>query len=667
MAARHLDLGFSKVNQATVGVQAFPGFVGEVLSVDPVSVATGEKPKTLANVTLRRVFLPEHTRRGRLPHHGRNELFNDADNGEATRFVVPVEELIILHRKVSRASTTNGEHKQAGTTALISQSYSIEKGVWLHSVDGAPSGVNGSNGAASGETSKSAKNSKTCHRCKTRPVGEGKTTASLCVECVQILRPFRKLQGTKQSDSCECEECMMKLRERICSNFSVAVERSHNNNSRQSDRESSSTNDICMVCCRACKTGVRCAQCNGAMHKHCHLWNKTLTVVDRKRKFCRTCAASDDELDDEDRTVVSTLQRLVPTDFDLPATLMARDTLPRPSARVITAIKPRPQKAKSASNVSGKKRGRQSKGQAKGSESGESAKKARMDTQQPPPLAEEFAVFEPTCSRTLPYNHSQGRVQGVKKHLVSAATDVYIVPDLRRNHRPAEKDDEDSANNQTKSSTGRAARANQRRVMKGVAALRQHHHGGSNMGTSGSTTCRTSTMSPAPSSTSFLELDAIAGRESNVLRFDRSGIHAWGVFADEPITAGEMIVEYRGEIIGNAMAEKRQVEYERARGSDYMFRIDAHTVCDATKLGNVARFLNASCDPNCYTQIITIQGTKRIAIYAKKDIRVGDELCYDYKFSLEYDEEKRIPCHCGAKDCRGYMNWDKKFDGRKAR
>jgi hypothetical protein len=154
-----------------------------------------------------------------------------------------------------------------------------------------------------------------------------------------------------------------------------------------------------------------------------------------------------------------------------------------------------------------------------------------------------------------------------------------------------------------------------------------------------------------------MSFDTLSGREQ-ALRFDRSGIHAWGVFADEEMREGDMLIEYRGEIIGNTMAEKREKEYEDAKiGSDYMFRIDEVTVCDATKQGNVARFINASCDPNCYTKIISIDGTNRICIYAKRDVREGEELCYDYKFPLEYDVSNRIPCHCGAKGCRGFMNW----------
>ena len=110
------------------------------------------------------------------------------------------------------------------------------------------------------------------------------------------------------------------------------------------------------------------------------------------------------------------------------------------------------------------------------------------------------------------------------------------------------------------------------------------------------------------------------------------------------------------------MADKRELEYERAKiGSDYMFRIDSEKVCDATHQGNVARFINTSCTPNCYTQILTINGVKRIAIYAKKDIKPGEELSYDYKFEPEFDESKRIPCNCRTLECRGFLNWDKRY------
>jgi histone-lysine N-methyltransferase SETD1 len=118
----------------------------------------------------------------------------------------------------------------------------------------------------------------------------------------------------------------------------------------------------------------------------------------------------------------------------------------------------------------------------------------------------------------------------------------------------------------------------------------------------------------------------------------------------------------RGVLIGNCVADRLEVEYEKAKiGSDYMFRIDSEKVCDATHQGCVARFVNASCTPNCHTQIIIVNGVKRIVIYAKRNIERGEELSYDYKFEPEYDVTKRISCNCGTSQCRGFMNWDQRY------
>ena len=60
-------------------------------------------------------------------------------------------------------------------------------------------------------------------------------------------------------------------------------------------------------------------------------------------------------------------------------------------------------------------------------------------------------------------------------------------------------------------------------------------------------------------------------------------------------------------------------------------RLDDDWVVDATRKGGIARFINHSCDPNCYTKIITVEGQKKIAIYSRYTIYPGDELFYDYK------------------------------------
>ena len=71
--------------------------------------------------------------------------------------------------------------------------------------------------------------------------------------------------------------------------------------------------------------------------------------------------------------------------------------------------------------------------------------------------------------------------------------------------------------------------------------------------------------------------------------------------------------------------------------------------------GGLARFINHSCEPNCFTRIVSVDGIKRIFILAKRDIAPGEELFYDYKFEFEADEDA-VECRCGAKSCRGRMN-----------
>ncbi|KAH8829170.1 hypothetical protein DL96DRAFT_1463212 [Flagelloscypha sp. PMI_526] len=138
------------------------------------------------------------------------------------------------------------------------------------------------------------------------------------------------------------------------------------------------------------------------------------------------------------------------------------------------------------------------------------------------------------------------------------------------------------------------------------------------------------------------------------LRFAKSPIHAWGLYAMEKIAMREMVIEYVGEVIRAQVAEKREKAYERQGiGSSYLFRIDEDLVVDATKKGNLGRLINHSCDPNCTAKIITVNGEKKIVIYAKQDIELGDEITYDYHFPFEQD---KIPCLCGSAKCRGFLN-----------
>ncbi|KAM4527838.1 histone-lysine N-methyltransferase SETD1B-A isoform 3-T4 [Odontesthes bonariensis] len=138
------------------------------------------------------------------------------------------------------------------------------------------------------------------------------------------------------------------------------------------------------------------------------------------------------------------------------------------------------------------------------------------------------------------------------------------------------------------------------------------------------------------------------------IRFCKSHIHEWGLFALEPIAADEMVIEYVGQNIRQVIADMREKRYEEEGiGSSYMFRVDHDTIIDATKCGNFARFINHSCNPNCYAKVITVESQKKIVIYSRQPINVSEEITYDYKFPIE---DEKIPCLCGAENCRGTLN-----------
>ena len=142
-------------------------------------------------------------------------------------------------------------------------------------------------------------------------------------------------------------------------------------------------------------------------------------------------------------------------------------------------------------------------------------------------------------------------------------------------------------------------------------------------------------------------------RVSRTVRVGTSLIHGQGLFVTRKVAQGEMVIEYAGERIRLIMADPRERHYESRKIGCYMFRLDDDWVVDATMRGNAARFINHSCDPNCASRVVCVEGVKHIVIYALRELGDGEEMTYDYKFPIE---DGAIPCHCGAKGCRGSLN-----------
>lgn len=138
----------------------------------------------------------------------------------------------------------------------------------------------------------------------------------------------------------------------------------------------------------------------------------------------------------------------------------------------------------------------------------------------------------------------------------------------------------------------------------------------------------------------------------------RSHIHGWGLFTKLDIPKDDPIVEYMGETIRQPVADRREKAYEiSGEGSCYLFRLDRNRIVDASKTGGMARFMNHCCDPNSAPRIISVDTDrgqeKKIVIFARKDLAVGDEVTFDYKFPVE---DGSLKCHCGSSKCVGRLN-----------
>lgn len=153
--------------------------------------------------------------------------------------------------------------------------------------------------------------------------------------------------------------------------------------------------------------------------------------------------------------------------------------------------------------------------------------------------------------------------------------------------------------------TSRSNRVNNRRLVNDINLQKQSLAASGNLGSEADVAIR------------FNQLK----KRKKLVKFDRSAIHGWGLYAEENIAMNDLIIEYVGEKVRQKVADLREIRYEKQGvGSSYLFRMMDDEIVDATKKGGIARFINHSCSPNCTAKIIKVEGTPRIVIYALKDI-----------------------------------------------
>lgn len=152
-----------------------------------------------------------------------------------------------------------------------------------------------------------------------------------------------------------------------------------------------------------------------------------------------------------------------------------------------------------------------------------------------------------------------------------------------------------------------------------------------------------------------------------------SRIHGQGVFATAPIKAGEDVVQYKGKL--RTHAEVDDAYGGQDTGHTFLFILNDTYVIDGNSGGNVARWINHGCAPNCKAFVIGHESgdprKDKVVIEALRDIAEGEELTYDYDIQIEAPitaEERRLwACRCGAPNCTGTMLKHAKGGKRRAK
>ncbi|CAI2354040.1 unnamed protein product [Caenorhabditis sp. 36 PRJEB53466] len=144
----------------------------------------------------------------------------------------------------------------------------------------------------------------------------------------------------------------------------------------------------------------------------------------------------------------------------------------------------------------------------------------------------------------------------------------------------------------------------------------------------------------------------------------KAGLKGYGVFATGHIKEGEFLVEYAGEIINREEKDRRTKVADTAKdrqANRYMMESGEGMTIDASVYGNIARYINHSCDPNSGSfqtkiHIKTLQGSEsvyetRIFVKTIRAIEPDEEITFDYMM----DNTEGTKCRCGAECCSGVL------------
>uniref|UniRef100_A0A0E0CLV9 Histone-lysine N-methyltransferase n=1 Tax=Oryza meridionalis TaxID=40149 RepID=A0A0E0CLV9_9ORYZ len=137
-----------------------------------------------------------------------------------------------------------------------------------------------------------------------------------------------------------------------------------------------------------------------------------------------------------------------------------------------------------------------------------------------------------------------------------------------------------------------------------------------------------------------------------------TGKKGYGLQLKEDVSEGRFLIEYVGEVLDITAYESRQ-RYYASKGQKhfYFMALNGGEVIDACTKGNLGRFINHSCSPNCRTEKWMVNGEVCIGIFAMRNIKKGEELTFDYNY-VRVSGAAPQKCFCGTAKCRGYIGGD---------
>ncbi|KAF1926864.1 uncharacterized protein M421DRAFT_6768 [Didymella exigua CBS 183.55] len=136
-----------------------------------------------------------------------------------------------------------------------------------------------------------------------------------------------------------------------------------------------------------------------------------------------------------------------------------------------------------------------------------------------------------------------------------------------------------------------------------------------------------------------------------VMKTDKKG---FGLRANKDLVSGDFIFEYIGEVIDERTFRRRMIQYDQEGIKHFYFMsLTKGEFVDATKKGNLGRFCNHSCNPNCFVDKWVVGDKLRMGIFAERKIKAGEELVFNYNVD-RYGADPQ-PCYCGEPNCSGFI------------